>query len=59
MIATNYMECSFEAVVTPYEQYHDMGGDGFNAGNVQSFDLDSSDEDEDEDNGDGRREQPR
>lgn len=25
----------YRAVVTPYEQYHDMGGDGFNSGNPQ------------------------
>jgi len=44
IIATNYMEFPFEAVVTPYESYNgDMNGAGFNSGNPQSYDLGSGD----------------
>jgi len=43
IIATNYMEFPFEAVVTPYEQYNnDMDG-GFNSPGPQSYDLGSGD----------------
>mmetsp|Transcript_20839 Transcript_20839/g.23394 ORF Transcript_20839/g.23394 Transcript_20839/m.23394 type:complete len:168 (-) Transcript_20839:352-855(-) len=42
IIATNYMEFPFEAVVTPYEQFQDAQG-GFNSAGPQSYDLGSGD----------------